>query len=111
MWAFRRLSEYVPYKAPEQGVSVKQVEPNHTSQRCSRTDCGFTHEANRDGEHFECQKCGYEVNAHYNTAKNIGVRNARKRKHSLRSSPKSGSGDAPVDVRVIGGTFTRAELL
>ncbi|WP_152422436.1 zinc ribbon domain-containing protein, partial [Halorubrum californiense] len=78
-------------------------EPNHTSQRCSRTDCGFTHEANRDGEHFECEKCGYEVNADYNAAKNIGVRYARKRKHSLRSSPKSGSGDAPVDVRINGG--------
>ncbi len=44
VWAFRRLYEYVEYKAPEQGVSVEQVEPNHASQRCSRTDCGFTHE-------------------------------------------------------------------
>jgi IS605 OrfB family transposase len=104
VWAFRRLAEYVEYKAPEQGVSVKQVEPNHTSQRCSRTDCGFTHESNRDGEHFHCQKCGYEVNADYNAAKNIGLRYARKRKHRLRTSPKSGSGDAPVDVRVNGGT-------
>ncbi|WP_121742254.1 RNA-guided endonuclease InsQ/TnpB family protein [Natronorubrum halophilum] len=105
VWAFRRLFEYVEYKAPERGVSVGQVEPNHTSQRCSRTDCGFTHEANRDGEHFHCQKCGYEVNADYNAAKNIGLRYARKRKHRLRSSPKSGSGDAPVDVRVNGGTL------
>ncbi|WP_372480390.1 RNA-guided endonuclease InsQ/TnpB family protein [Halomicrobium sp. HM KBTZ05] len=105
IWAFRRLSEYVDYKAPEQGVSVEQVEPNHTSQRCSRTDCGFTHDDNRHGEHFECQKCGYEVNADYNGAKNIGLRYARKRKHRLRSSPKSGSGDAPVDVRVNGGTL------
>ncbi|WP_137289617.1 RNA-guided endonuclease InsQ/TnpB family protein [Natronorubrum halophilum] len=105
VWAFRRLFEYVEYKAPERGVSVGRVEPNHTSQRCSRTDCGFTHEANRDGEHFHCQKCGYEVNADYNAAKNIGLRYARKRKHRLRSSPKSGSGDAPVDVRVNGGTL------
>ncbi len=111
VWAFRRLAEYVSYKAPERGVSVEQIEPNHTSQRCSRTDCGFTHDGNRHGEHFECQKCGYEVNADYNAAKNIGVRYARKRQHKLRSSPKSGSGDAQVDVRVNGGTFTRAELL
>ncbi|WP_229663741.1 transposase, partial [Halobellus salinus] len=47
VWAFRRLYEYVSYKAPEQGTSVEQVKPNHTSQRCSRTDCGFTHEDNR----------------------------------------------------------------
>ena len=105
VWAFRRLFEYVSYKAPERGISVEQVEPNHTSQRCSRTDCGFTHESNRDGEQFCCLKCGYEVNADYNAAKNIGVRYARKRQHKLRSSPKSGSGDAQVDVRVNGGTL------
>ncbi|WP_207592962.1 RNA-guided endonuclease TnpB family protein [Halomontanus rarus] len=105
VWAFRRLFEYVSYKAPERGVFVEQVKPNYTSQRCSRTDCGFTHEANRDGEHFECQKCGYEVNADYNGAKNIGLRYTRKRTHRLRSSPKSGSGDAEVDLRINGGTL------
>jgi IS605 OrfB family transposase len=105
IWAFRRLFEYVSYKAPERGVSVAQVEPNYTSQRCSRTDCGFTHEDNRHVEQFCCQKCGYEVNADYNAAKNIGTRYARKRIHSLRSSPTSGSGDAPVNVRINGGTL------
>ncbi len=105
IWAFRRLYEYVEYKTPEKGVSVEQVEPDHTSQRCSRTDCGFTHEDNRHGEHFECQKCGYEVNADYNGAKNIGLRYARKRTHRLRSSPTSGSGDAEVDLRINGGTL------
>ena len=105
IWAFRRLYEYAEYKAPEQGVSVEQVEPDHTSQRCSRTDCGFTHEDNRHGERFCCQKCGYEVNADYNGAKNIGLRYARKRIHRLRSSPTSGSGDAQVDVRITGGTL------
>ena len=103
IWAFRRLFEYVSYKAPEQGVSVEQVTSNHTSQRCSRTDCGFTHDDNRHGEQFQCQKCGYEVNADYNAAKNIGIRYARKRTHSLRSSPTSGSVDAEVDLRITGG--------
>ena len=105
IWAFRRLFKYVSYKAPERGVSVEQVEPNHTSTRCSRTDCGFTHDDNRHGEHFECQKCGYEVNADYNAAKNIGLRYARKRRHRLRSSPTSGDGDASVNVRITGGTL------
>ncbi len=68
-------------------------------------DCGFTHDDNRHGEQFECQKCGYEVNADYNGAKNIGLRYARKRTHRLRSSPKSGSGDAAVDLRINGGTL------
>ena len=82
---------------------MEQVEPNHTSTHCSRTDCGFTHEDNRDGEQFKCQKCGYEVNADYNGAKNIGLRYARKQTHRLRSSPTSGSGDAEVDLRINGG--------
>ena len=93
------------YKAPERGVAVEQVDPNHTSQRCSRTDCGFTHRSNRDGEHFCCQKYGYEVNADYNGAKNVGLRYARQRRHRLRSSPTSGSGDAEVDLRINGGTL------
>ncbi|PSP99657.1 transposase [Halobacteriales archaeon QS_4_70_19] len=105
VWAFRRLYKYVSYKAPEQDISVEQVEPNHTSTRCSRTDCGFTHDDNRHREQFECQKCGYEVNADYNAAKNIGLRYARKRQHRLRSSPTSGSGDAEVDLRINGGTL------
>jgi len=103
IWAFRRLYEYVEYKAPERGVEATRVVPNHTSQRCSRTDCGFTHKDNRNGEQFHCQKCGYSVNADYNAAKNIGLRYARKRHNRLRSSPTPGDGDAPVDVRLNGG--------
>jgi len=103
VWAFRRLVEYVEYKAPGRSVAVKQVEPDHTSRRCSHTDCGFTHEDNRDGEQFKCLKWGYEINADYNGAKNIGLRYMRKRQHRLRSSPRSGSADAPVDVRITGG--------
>jgi putative transposase len=104
IWAFRRLYEYVGYKAPEHGVSVEQVEPHHTSQRCSK--CGFTHEDNRDSTAFECLSCGYAVNADYNAAKNIGLRYARQEHHRLRSRQTSGTGDAPVDVRIHRGTMT-----
>jgi transposase len=96
VWAFRRLFEYVSYKAPEKDVSVEQVEPNHTSQRCSRMDCGFTH-----GERFCCLKCGCEANADYNGAKNIGLRYARERIHRLRSSPTSGGGDVLTNRRFV----------
>ena len=106
IWAFRRLVEYVGYKTPARGISVEQIEPSHTSQRCSRTDCGFTHEDNRNGEQFCCLKCGYEVNADYNAAKNVGTQYARTQTHRLRSSPKSAGGDAPVAVRMTGGTVT-----
>ncbi|WP_418904789.1 RNA-guided endonuclease InsQ/TnpB family protein [Natronomonas aquatica] len=39
LWAFRRLVEYVEYKANEQGVEAVQVDPRNTSKRCS--SCGL----------------------------------------------------------------------
>ena len=96
-WAFRRLFEYVEYKAEVVDISVEQVSPAYTSQRCSK--CGTTLRENRQTqERFCCQKCGYEVNADYNAAKNIGL------KH-LRSAQKSSDGGAPVNVRLNRGTL------
>jgi len=62
----------------------------------------LTENDNSDGEQFRSLKCGYEVNTGYNAAKNIGIRYARKQKHSLHSSPTLGSGDASKDVRLNG---------
>ena len=80
--AFRRLFEYVEYKAEMVGVSVKQVNPAYTSRRCSK--CGFTHEDTRptsDGQDvFECLKCEYSPHADYNAAKNVGLKYLLRRK-------------------------------
>lgn len=89
----------------EHGIETEQVGPEYTSRRCSHADCGFTHEDNRSGERFECCKCGYTVNADYDASKNVALRYARKRRHRLRSSPKTGSADTPVDVRLNSGTL------
>jgi IS605 OrfB family transposase len=93
-WAFNRLYEYVEYKAAEHGINVEQVDPEHTSRRCST--CGFTHPGNREGEAFECQKCEYENNADYNAAKNIGLR-------YLRRNQTGSGGGAPLGVRLNSG--------
>jgi IS605 OrfB family transposase len=90
-WAFRRLYEYVAYKAEERGIRVEQVNPKHTSQRCS--SCGFTARENRPSQDsFCCQQCGYENHADYNAAKNIGYR--------LLRNQTGGEGGAPVGVRL-----------
>ena len=97
VWAFRRLFEYVKYKAEAVGISIEQVSPAYTSQRCCK--CGTTLQENRrTQDRFCCQKCGYEVNADYNAAKNIGLK-------YLRSAQKSSSGGAPVNVRLNRGTL------
>ncbi|WP_299236417.1 RNA-guided endonuclease InsQ/TnpB family protein [Natronomonas sp.] len=75
-WAFNRLYEYIEYKATAYDIEVDQVPPKNTSRRCST--CGFTHPDNREGEEFDCQKCGYENHAGYNAAKNIGLRYLRR---------------------------------
>jgi IS605 OrfB family transposase len=95
-WAFNRLYEYVEYKAVEYGIIVEQVDPENTSRRCST--CGFTHPDNREGEAFDCQKCGYENHADYNAAKNISLR-------YLRRNQTGGDEGAPLGVRLNSGTL------
>jgi len=99
-WAFRRLYQYVEYKAEMFGINVEQVSPAYTSQRCSK--CGFTHESNRRSKHqFVCQKCEYELNADYNASKNI----ARKLLKRLHSGQTSSGGGAPCQCALTSGTL------
>ena len=69
VWAFRKLKDFVTYKAEYEGLFVDTVNPRNTSNRCN--ECGFVHDDNRDGELFECVKCGKRNHADYNAAKNI----------------------------------------
>jgi len=86
-WAFNQLYEYVKYKAREQGIVVEQVNPDYTSQRCSK--CGFTVKENRSSSRFECEKCGNQLHADYNAAKNIGVKFLR---NGQKSRSRTGHG-------------------
>ncbi len=100
-WAFRRLFQYVEYKAEMVDIEVEQVSPAYTSQRCSR--CGFTHETNRHSKHdFACRKCEYELNEDYNASKN----NARKLLKRLHSGQTSSSGGAPCQCALASGTLS-----
>ncbi|QLH78340.1 IS200/IS605 family element transposase accessory protein TnpB [Halosimplex rubrum] len=97
-WAFRELERHVEYKAEEYGIDVDDVAPAYTSQRCSHDECGFTHEDNRDGDEFECLKCGKKLHADYNAARNIGWRLVQ---HWL----KSGAGRATSQLALKSGTL------
>jgi len=97
-WAFNELQSLINYKAEEYGILVTEVNPQYTSQRCSHSECGFTHEDNREGDEFECQKCGKELHADYNAARNIGW-------NLVQNWLKSGSGRADCQVALKSGTL------
>ncbi|ELZ38274.1 transposase, IS605 OrfB family protein [Halorubrum saccharovorum DSM 1137] len=99
-WAFNALQTMVAYKAEAYGVVVDTLNPQYTSQQCSK--CGCTLEENRDDQHFECLDCGYTSNADYNAAKNI----ARKLALKLQQGQKSPAGGAFCQYALKSGTMT-----
>ena len=66
-YEFRRQLEY---KLNWRGGRLITVQPQYTSQTCSR--CGCTDKQNRQTQaRFKCTACGFEANADYNAAMNI----------------------------------------
>lgn len=66
-WGFRKLQQYIEYKANLEGIPVVYVNPKNTSKKCHR--CG--HVAQADGREFRCPKCGLRYNRDLNAAINI----------------------------------------
>jgi IS605 OrfB family transposase len=68
-WAFRKLKNFVTYRAEYRGLFVDTVNPKNTSKRCN--ECGSVRDNNRYGNKFKCKRCGNQNHADYNAAKNI----------------------------------------
>ena len=61
------------YKSDWYGKEFIKVDPKFTSQICSK--CGFKSKKNRKSQSkFECNKCGFTLNADHNAARNILAR-------------------------------------
>lgn len=69
-WSYGRLLAILTYKSDNIGKRIVQVNPRHTSQRCSK--CGYIDRENRKRLKFKCKQCGFELNADLNAARNIG---------------------------------------
>jgi putative transposase len=107
-WSFAQLKEFIAYKAEERGCTVVAVDPRHTSQACSC--CGHTARNNRRSRgRFVCRKCGYELHADLNAARNIAAKY-----HG--GSGRAGSGGLHVNQPIVSdlrvemqaAAFTRA---
>lgn len=70
-WAFYELDQFLRYKAEAMGKSVVTIDPRYTSQKCSV--CGHIYKGNRKGHSFKCVKCGFQIHADLNAARNIAV--------------------------------------
>ena len=72
-WLFRRIREYATYKLEALGIIVDEVNPRNTSKRCSNTERDSCTNSNRNDKRFRCVECGLELNAEYNTARNVAL--------------------------------------
>lgn len=71
-WTYYDLQTKIKNKANEYGIEVRQVDPQFTSQRCSK--CGCIQKENRPTQaKFCCVKCGYKANADYNASQNLAL--------------------------------------
>lgn len=75
-WSYYQLQQYITYKAKKNGITVRKINPYHTSQRCCC--CGYEDKGNRPKgkkkqDYFKCLKCGKEMNADFNAARNIAM--------------------------------------
>lgn len=68
-WPYAELQTKIIYKATEEGIPVKKVDPAYTSVTCRK--CGHESRNNREGSEFSCVRCGYEVHADVNAAANL----------------------------------------
>ena len=84
------LIQKIEYSAAKQGKVVFKVNPQHSSQTCSK--CGCVDKANRDREKFVCTHCGYIAHSDIQAAQNIKAKAVKQYRIQLkkvrRDSPK-----------------------
>jgi IS605 OrfB family transposase len=68
-WSYFQLQNYIEYKAAEAGIVTVDVNPEYTSQTCSR--CNHIQKTNRQGRWYRCGCCGFTLHADLNAARNI----------------------------------------
>ena len=68
-WSFKRVENAINYSAELKGVYVGYVDPQYTSQTCSK--CSVVLKSNRKSQSFYSCNCGLKLNADLNASRNI----------------------------------------
>ncbi|GAB2505075.1 IS605 OrfB family transposase [Nocardiopsis aegyptia] len=72
-WSFRRLGDFIAYKAKRAGVPVVFVNPAYSSRECA--ECAYTHRHNRISQAaFTCRSCGVVAHADRNASRVLARR-------------------------------------
>ena len=73
VWPFAKFTQQLIYKGKQQGVEVVKISERNTSKTCS--NCGDIEKTKGSKRikrgYYKCKKCGLEINADINGAKNI----------------------------------------
>ena len=109
-WSFYQLQQMIEYKAKKLGIPIFYVEPQYTSQRCSR--CGHIEEANRKSNLFQCNKCETVEDSGANAGFNI----AYLHKYSIpqfckESDLQKGNTDIPKEAMLVKPSNFRTQSL
>lgn len=74
-WPFRRLHQFIEYKAAWEGVPLSCVSAKYTSRTCPRCGCLQTgqrgEQDSKARQVFQCPKCRWTCNRHLNAALNL----------------------------------------
>lgn len=97
-WSFAILRLFLMYKAENRGITVRGIDPRHTSQTCSH--CGLQHRRNRLAQSaFCCRSCGYQTNADRNGALNIAAKLLASRARCVTGGVQSITLSSPASSR------------
>jgi IS605 OrfB family transposase len=73
-WSFYQLQEFIRYKAERKGIEVVKVKARDTSKTCSNCE---NLETSRHSGFFECNHCGFTLDADLNASRNLAKRYMR----------------------------------
>ncbi|MCC0646625.1 transposase, partial [Clostridioides sp. ZZV14-6150] len=87
---YGRIKDYIKYKAKEQGIEVKLVKENYTSQTCPK--CSKKHKPT--GRTYSCT-CGYKTHRDI-----VGAWNILNKKHKYNLVDFSINHKQPINLKV-----------